>query len=100
MTNITGWGRGSWGEGAWNEAAPVRVGHTLNGWGQLTWGETSWGGEKSTLAAMQGQVGTAVIREDVSVSVTGLGVATGLGSVTAKEITCYACGSCGYRWCR
>ena len=84
MANITGWSRGEWGEAAWNEAVPVRVGHTLNGWGELGFGITSWGGEKSTLDAMQGQVGVAVIRENVSVSVTGLGSVSAVGSVIAK----------------
>ena len=64
MANINGWGRGTWSEGAWNEAVPVRVGHTLNGWGEEGFGVTAWGGEKSTIGAMQGQVGTAVVRED------------------------------------
>ena len=84
MANITGWSRGEWGEAAWNEAVPVRVGHTLNGWGELGFGTTSWGGEKSTLDALQGQVGVAVIRENVSVTVTGLGSVSAVGSVIAK----------------
>ena len=82
MANITGWGRGEWGEGAWNEAVPVRAGHSLNGWGELTWGETAWGGEKSEIDALQGQVGIAVVRENVAASVTGLEATTAIGSVT------------------
>ena len=84
MTNITGWGRGEWGEGAWNEAVPVRVGHTLKGWGELGFGSTARGGEYSTLAAMQGQVGTATKRDDINVPTTGLQAAGSVGSVTAQ----------------
>ena len=84
MANITGWSRGEWGEAAWNEAVPVRVGHTLNGWGELGFGVTSWGGEQSTIDAMQGQVGVAVVRENVSITVTGLGSVSAVGSVIAK----------------
>ena len=63
----------TWGEGAWNEAVPVRVGHTLNGWGEEGFGLKLLGAARNQLvAAMQGQVGTVVVREDVSTSVTGL----------------------------
>ena len=79
MANINGWGRGTWGEGAWSEALPVRVGHTLNGWGELGFGETAWGGEASTIDALQGQVGTAVVREDISIVLTGLVATTAVG---------------------
>jgi hypothetical protein len=79
MANITGWGRGTWSEGAWGEAVPVRVAHELTGWGEEGFGTTAWGGEKSTLAAMQGQVGTAVVREDISIVLTGLVATTAVG---------------------
>jgi hypothetical protein len=36
------------------------------------------------LAAMQGQVGTAVVREDISTSVTGLSATASVGSVTVQ----------------
>lgn len=84
MTNITGWSRGTWNEGAWGQAVPVRVGHTINGWGELGFGNTAWGGEKSTFAAMQGQVGTATKRDDINVPTTGLQAAGSVGSVTAQ----------------
>ena len=45
----------------------ARAGHELTGWGEEGFGTTAWGGEKSTLSAMQGQVGTAVVREEISV---------------------------------
>jgi hypothetical protein len=60
------------------------VGHTINGWGELGFGNTAWGGEKSTFAAMQGQVGTATKRDDINVPTTGLQAAGSVGSVTAK----------------
>jgi len=84
MANITGWGRGTWGEGAWNEASPVRVGIENLGWGEEAFGDNAWGGVKSTMPAATGSVGTAVVREDILVSVTGLEATSAVGSVEAR----------------
>ena len=79
MASITGWGRGEWGEGAWGQAAPVLVAHEFLGWGEAGFGETAWGGERSTLSPMLGQVGIAVVRENVAVSVTGVAATAAVG---------------------
>ena len=39
----------------------------LSGWGRDSWNSGAWGNPAIAIPSMQGQVGTAVVREDISV---------------------------------
>ena len=56
----------------------------LGGWGSQGWGESAWGFGSVSLVAT-GSVGSVIVVENISVSVTGVNGTGNVGQVTVQE---------------